>query len=152
MSRFSLNYSNLENKIYKKAYKLSEVKDQLVSVAFDIVKFKDNDSSTNLWQIQSADDGDYIVSLYDQEEEFKTANLWEVDIVKNAKEIQFYYKGDPIVRIASSKLGIPENEIDSVKNYLPVKLNENKKLASALLKELNPSVKEMILKKYPELV
>ena len=36
----TIDYSSLENKIYKKAYRLSDVKDQLESVAFDIVRFK----------------------------------------------------------------------------------------------------------------
>ena len=50
MSKFSVNYSNLSDQIYKKAYKLSEVKEQLETVAFDIVRFKDGDKSADLWQ------------------------------------------------------------------------------------------------------
>lgn len=150
MSRFSLNYSNLENKIYKKAYKLSEVQDQLESVAFDIVKFKDNDSGANLWQIQSADDGEYIVALY-QPDEDKVANLWDVDIVKSAGDLQISYKGDPILRVSAAKIGIAKEELSKVKSYLPEKLANNKKLVTALLKELDSKNKEMILKKYPEL-
>jgi hypothetical protein len=63
MPKFSVDYSGLENKIYKKAYRLADVKDQLETVAFDIVRFKDNDKGAELWQVQSADDGDYIVAL-----------------------------------------------------------------------------------------
>ena len=151
MSRFSLNYSNLENKIYKKAYKLSEVQHQLESVAFDIVKFKDDDSAANLWQIQSADDGEYIVALY-QPDEDKVANLWDVDIVKSAGDLQISYKGDPILRISANKIGIAKEELDKVKGYLPEKLANNKKLVTALLKEVDPKSKEMILIKYPELI
>ena len=153
MSRFAINYSRLEDKIYKKAYKLSDVSDKIEKVAFDIVKFKDGDAGANLWQIQSADDGDYIVALYQNDEEVKTASsTWEVSVIKTANAIQVSYKGDPIVKISSSKLGIPPAELDKVTEYLPSKLAENKRLVSALLKEVSPSVKASILNKYPELV
>jgi hypothetical protein len=153
MSKFSVDYSGLENKVYKKAYRLSDVKDQLETVAFDIVKFKDGDKSADLWQIQSADDGDYIVAIYQPEEEEKSASAnWDVVVSKTAGDIQVSYKGDPIVRIASSKLGIPRHELNQVPEYLPAKLAENKKLVKALLNELPASAKKEVLSKYPELV
>jgi hypothetical protein len=153
MSKFSIDYSKLENKIYKKAYKLSDVQDQLERVAFDIVKFKDNDKGAELWQIQSADDGDYIVALYQAEENEKSGSGdWDVMISKTAGDLQISYKGDPIVRIASSKLGIPPKEVHQVSEYLPNKLAESKKLVKSLLNELSPSAKKAVLNKYPELV
>ena len=152
MSKFDVNYSELENKIYKKSYKLSEVKDKIEKVAFDIVKFKDGDNTSNLWQVQSADDGDYIIALYENEEEVKTASNWEVDIIKSANAVQISYKGDPLLNITASKLGIPSNEIESIKKYLPEKLANNKKLVKSLLSELGNSVKEAVLRKYPELI
>lgn len=151
MSKFAIDYSRLENKIYKKAYRLADVKEQLETVAFDIVKFKDGDNAANLWQIQSADDGDYIVALY-QPEEKVASQAWEVSLSKTAGSIQFFYKGDPIVKMAASKLGVPSNELDKVSEYLPAKLNENKKLVKSLLNELSPSAKNAVLNKYPELV
>lgn len=152
MSKFAIDYSKLENKIYKNSYRLEDVKHQLETVAFDIVRFKDSDAGANLWQIQSADDGDYIVALYQPEEDTKTASNWEVSVIKTANSLQISYKGDPLVCIASSKLGIPSTELDQVKQYLPTKLAENKKLVSALLNELNPTVKKSVLNKYPELI
>lgn len=153
MSKFGINYSGLESRIYKKAYKLSEVSDKIEKVAFDIVKFKDGDAGANLWQIQSADDGDYIVALYQNEDEVKKASEnWDVAVIKSANAIQVSYKGDPIVKISSSKLGIPPAELDKVTEYLPTKLAEDKRLVSALLKEVSSSVKASILNKYPELV
>jgi hypothetical protein len=108
MPKYSLDYSKLANQITKKAYRLSDVKDQLETVAFDVVRFKDGDKGADLWQIQSADDGDYIVALYDDEVE-KTAstNPWGVYVSKNGHDVQISYKGDPLVRFAASKLGIP---------------------------------------------
>lgn len=152
MSKFSINYSSLETKIYKKAYRLADVQDQLETVAFDVVRFKDGDKGADLWQVQSADDGDYIVSLYQSDEEEKTAALWEVAIMRTAGELQVSYKGDPIVRVASARLGIPRSELHKVPDYLPSKLAKNKKLVKALLNEMPVSAKNEVLKKYPELV
>jgi hypothetical protein len=152
MSKFGIDYSGLETRVYKKAYRLSDVKDRLETVAFDIVRFKDNDKSADLWQVQSADDGDYIVALYQPEEEQKIACLWEVTISKTAGDLQISYRGDPLIRIASSKLGIPRAELSQVEEYLPAKLAGNKKLVKALLNELSASAKTQVLSKYPELV
>ncbi len=152
MSKFSLDYSSLENTVYKKAYRLSDVKDQLETVAFDIVRFKDDDKNADLWQVQSSDDGDYIVSLYQPDEETKVASVWEVLVSKTAGDLQISYKGDPLVRLSASKMGIPQSELSQVPDYLPAKLASNKKLVKALLNELPESAKKEVLSKYPELV
>lgn len=153
MPKFSIDYSSLA-KLTKKAYRLSDVKDQLETVAFDIVRFKDGDKGAELWQVQSADDGDYIVALYDEEEVEKTAsaNPWGVLVTKNGSDLQISYKGDPLVRLASSKLGIPSSELHKAEEYLPEKLATNKKLVKALLSELSEAARQEVSKRYPELV
>jgi hypothetical protein len=151
MSKFSIDYSTLQNNIYKNAYKLSDVKDHLEVVAFDVVRFKDGDKAADLWQVQSADDGEYIVALYQTDEE-KAANHWSVELNKTAGTIQVFYKGDALVNLASNKLGIPTAEVHKVKEYLPSKLAENKKLVKALLNELSVPVRKAVFEKYPELV
>lgn len=153
MSKFAVDYTGLVNKIVKKAYKLEDVQNKIERVAFDIVRFTDGDNGANLWQIQSADDGDYIVAIYqDEDTNEKTAANWQVSVSKTAGDLQVYYKKDPIVRVASSKLGIPRSELAQIEQYLPAKLAENKKLVQALLKELPESAKKEVLNKYPELV
>lgn len=155
MPKFSIDYSGLAQ-IQKKAYRLSDVKDQLETVAFDVVRFKDGDKGADLWQIQSADDGDYIVALYDADEENeKTAsakNPWGVFVTKNGHDLQISYKGDPLVRMASSKLGIPSSELHKAEQYLPEKLATNKKLVKALLSQLSETARLEVSKRYPELV
>lgn len=151
MSKNFIDYSSLENTIYKKAYRLSDVKDRLETVAFDIVRFKDSDKGADLWQVQSADDGEYIVSLYQPDEEVKTSS-WDVVASKTAGDLQISYKGDPLVRISAAKIGIPRSELSQVEVYLPEKLASNKKLVKALLNELPESAKKEVLSKYPELV
>jgi hypothetical protein len=152
MPRFGLDYTKLENKLVKRAYNLSDVKDRLETVAFDIVRFKDADKGAELWQVQSADDGNYIVALYQEEEQEKTASYWDVMINKTAAILQVSYKGDPIIKMAASKLGVPSDEIELIPNYLPAKLAENKKLVKALLNQLSPASKQAVLNKYPELI
>lgn len=151
LKNFSIDYSKLHNNIYKNAYRLSDVKDDLETVAFDVVKFKDGDKGADLWQIQSSDDGDYIVALYQSDEEKKTASLWDVAINKIAGNVEISYKGDPLVKISSSKLRIAREELDKVKSYLPLRLAEDKKLVRSLFNELTVSSRKEILKKYPEL-
>jgi hypothetical protein len=77
---------------------------------------------------------------------------WNVSLNKLSGNLQVSYKGDPLVRIASTKLGIPPAELSRVEQYLPRKLSENKRLVKALLNELNESAKKEVLSKYPELV
>jgi hypothetical protein len=151
MAKFSIDYSSLEPQIYKKAYRLSDVKDRLESVAFDVVRFKDSDKGAELWQVQSADDGEYIVALYQPDEEVKSAT-WDVVVNKTAGSLQISYNGDPLVSVAADKLGIPRSELHKVPEYLPGKLASNKKLVKALLNELPESAKIAVLSKYPELV
>lgn len=153
MPRFSIDYSGLATQITKKAYRLSDVQDQLETVAFDVVRFKDGDKGADLWQIQSADDGDYIVALYDDEvEKTASANPWGVYVAKNGHDLQISYKGDPLVRFAASKLGIPSSELHKAEQYLPEKLATNKKLVKALLSELSETARLEVSKRYPELV
>jgi hypothetical protein len=152
MVKFAINYSNLENQIYKKAIRLESVKDRIERVAFDIVRFKDDDNAANLWQIQSSDEGDYIVSIYEPSNEEKIASNWSVSINKISGDMQISYKGDPLIVLAYNKLGIPRNELNKAEQYLPKKLADNKKLVNSLLNELNKSDKKEVLSKYPELV
>lgn len=151
MSKNEIDYSGLVAQITKKAYKLSDVKDQLETVAFDIVRFKEGDKGAELWEVQSADDGDYIVALYEEDDTTKTAAEWSVVVTKTAGLLQVAYKGDPLVRLPFTKLGIPREEMGKVTQYLPEKLASNKKLVKALLNELTAEGKQQVYKKYPEL-
>lgn len=152
MPKFLIDYDKLEDKLVKKAYRLSDVQNRLETIAFDIVRFKDGDESSKLWQIQNAEDGEYIVTLYEEDTEKKAAGAWEVVLSKTANMLHIYYKGDPIVKVATSKLGIPDSELSSIERYLPEKLADNKKLVKALLNELNEPTKKSVFNKYPELI
>ena len=148
-----INYKQLEDQLLKKTYKVSqaELNSKFEKIAFDIVRFKDDDKGAALWEIQSADDGEFIISLYEEPEQTKTASSWQVSLSKTADSIQFSYKGDPLVKLATSKLGVPSNELNTIERYLPKKLASNKELVKALLSELSEPAKKMVYNKYPEL-
>lgn len=152
MPKFPLDYQQLDNTIYKKAFKYADVKDQLEVVAFDIVKFKDQDKGADLWQVQNAEDGDYIVALYQEEEaKTKTSSPWSVLVSQASGQLQVSYKNDPLLKLPYYKLGLPKNELSQVASYLPTKLANNKHLVSSLLNELNDDHKASVYQKYPEL-
>lgn len=146
------DYKKLDNTLNKKTFKISgqELNDKFVKVAFDIVKFRDNDKGAHLWQIQSADDGDYIVALYDDSED-KVVTAWEVELNKKANTVHFFYKKECVASLDSKQLGLPESELNKTIEYLPEKLAENNKLVSSLLKLVGPSKRNDILSKFPEL-
>jgi hypothetical protein len=150
---FSINYESLDGALNAKKYKLSDVKDRIEKVSFDIVRFKDGDKGADLWQIQSADDGDYIVSLYEEEKEnVKTASEktnWEVE--SNHGNLHFFYKGDPIFKAASSSLGLSDSDASVVSKTLPKKLANDQSFVRLLLKQVDSASKQRILTKYPEL-
>jgi hypothetical protein len=156
MSKHTPDYTDLKNVVYKKIHRLADVKNQIVKVSWDIVRFKDSDKGADLWQVQSSDDGDYIVKLYSDadDDHVKTAskNPWEVMFTKNASHLNIFYKGEPLAKIAADRLGVPASELEQVAGYLPARLESNKKLVAAMLSEVSESTKNEILRKYPELV
>lgn len=154
MPREQINYGALNETLTKKAtYRLSDVKDQIEVLGFDIVRFKSDDNDANLWKIDPSPDGDYIVSTYEEAPDtLKTASQWEIVLNKTASAMQVYYKQDPIVQIKTASLGIPAEELSSLPRYLPHTLASNKSLVHSLLKELSESAKNAVLSKYPELI
>lgn len=140
----------LEKLLLKQAYKLSDVKNKITKVAFDIVKFKENDDMSNLWQIVNGDDDEqYIVAMYDDPIE-KTASVpWDVTV--DDQNLYIYYKNEQIAKLAANKLGLNKKDLSFVPEYLPKKLSTNKKMVSGLLKEVSASMRQEIIKKFPEL-
>jgi len=155
MSKHSIDYSALDNRLNKKSYKLSDVKDRIEKVAFDVVRFKDSDADkiAGLWQIQNSEDGDYIISLYDDSNEtIKTASVkgdWEV--VPASGNLQFFYKGDPLLKTAALSIGLSKEDINALSKSLPKKMSQDKRLVSLVLNQLDSASKQSVLNKYPEL-
>jgi hypothetical protein len=154
--KYGINYDNLGDKVYKKKFKLAEVSHKLVKVAFDVVRFSDDDNFNHLWQVQNTDDGDYIVAMYDTTvDESKTVtagkNPWKVEISKITKDIDVFYKGEHLVNVSPSKIGIPKDEVEMVKKYLPKKLNEDEKFVKKIIKSIKKDKQKTLKNKFPEL-
>jgi len=154
MKMSNLNLEELANIISPpRSYKLSDVKDKIVRVAFDVCVFKDDDNS-KLWEIKSANDGDYIVAMFDDSDE-KIAKAsdskakWDV-IVKNS-ELNIFYKKEFLAKFSAKSLGFEEKELPLVQSYLPKTLASDEKLVRKLFGSLDENVKNKFLSKYPEL-
>jgi hypothetical protein len=156
MAKFSIDYQELSNSVshaHKEVFKLSDVEHRLEKVAFDVVRFKDG-KPDELWQIQNSDDGDYIVARYESDEpkvEAKTASGWDTLVGESSGDINIFYKGQPITKMAASKLGISSEDLNTVKRFLPAKLASDKSFVKALLTTLDEASRDAILKLYPEL-
>lgn len=157
MRDYSIDYnelSNVVNKVEKNIYRLSDVKHRLEKVAFDVVRFKDGNPD-ELWQIQNSDDGDYIVARYESDEpEAKkvSATHWDTLVSESSGDINIFYRGQPIVKMAASKLGISSEDVKTIKRFLPSKLASDKSFVKAMLNTLDESSRDAILKLYPELL
>jgi len=151
MPKFSVNYDQVVDMTSKKSYKLSDVNDKIEKIAFDVVRFKDGPQD-ELWQIQSTDDGDYIIAIYSDEEKISTASVQDWSVVIKNSDLHFFYKKDHICKVASKTLGFNDQDLVLAKRYLPSKLSENKNLVNSLLKSVDSNSLKNILAKYPELV
>ena len=70
MDKFTVDFTNLDKKINgKKVYKLSDVNHIIRKVAFDVVRFTQNEDTEKLWKIEDSADGPVIVAMYDDDSE-----------------------------------------------------------------------------------
>lgn len=141
MQKFSIDYNELQNKLnQKKAYLLDHVKDRVVKVAFDVVRFVDTDDLDKLWSIHKDGDKEYIIAMYDDNqlvsEATKTASVkeWSV-IVDGRKETATVFKNNNAVcKLSLASLNIPVNEAYLLSEWLPKKLASDPTFAEKLLK------------------
>jgi hypothetical protein len=151
MEKFALDYNSLVTKIERpKEYRLADVKDRIERVAFDVVRFRDNEDTEQLWRIDERDDGPVIVALYEEGEKTSESSekKWEVLPDKKASCLHIYYKGDPIVKLATEDIGLPDAELEVIARWLPHRLEEDDRLRQLIL---DKSGDEELTRKYPEL-
>ena len=137
-------------------YRYEDIKHLLVKVAFDVVRFKDGPTD-ELWEIQQADDGNFIVARYNEEaaqDTTKTAstNPWDVAVDDNTATIHIFYRQYPVIKLNAHKLGLSCDDLPSVKSFLPKKLASDNKLVKSLLKELSNTERTVFLRNHPELI
>lgn len=142
---FELDYTALD-RLGRKTYKLSDVKDKLIRVAFDVVRFSDSPIN-EFWQVQECQDGDYIVARYNEDEaegEKKEAKKLPWSAIEKQGEVHLFYKGAAFTKIA-------HQDAETVSNFLPERLSTDKNFVSALLQSLPQEKQEEVKTLYPEL-
>lgn len=162
MEKFPVDISELTyNILKKKAYRLSDVQDQIEKVAFDVVRFRDNKDTDVLWKIQETSEGPVIVALYDEDNSELPAitssisakkNDWEALSDKAASFIDIFYHGEPVIKIKASD--VPEmskEDFSAMPRWLPNKLAEDEGFQSTILKKMASANREVFVSKHPEL-
>ena len=99
-------------------------------------RFRDEDDSTKLWQIQETPEGPVIVAMYDLDEgdsELKSESDWKAIPDKKAG-VNVFHKGEAIIRLAVSDFGIPDSEISTLCRWLPKKLAEDSEFRNMIHK------------------
>lgn len=122
----------------RKSCKLTpELKSKMKKVAFDVVRFMDNnDVIDGLWKIHREGNDEYIVAMYDEDQALTSqasAKPWQVVLDSNTN-INIFYKNHCLGKFASKDLGISDDEIKESVSFLPNSLSQNKNLVSGLLK------------------
>ncbi len=153
--KFDVDYLNLNQQFTQpKHFNYADVKDRLVKVAFDIVKFRESEAIDGLWQIQQTNDGEIIVATYEDESEANkqaSAINWEARSNATGNSVTVFYKGEPVTKLATMQYGIPAEDAHLVCEYVPEKLASNTDFRKKMLNELSNDDRLELLKKFPEL-
>jgi hypothetical protein len=149
MQNFSVDFENLNETLNKKAYKYDDVKDKLVKVAFDVVRFFDETDIGGLWKVQKNKEGDVIVALYEEPAIEKSASVkkyWNAILDSSKSNIYITYKNSVISKIASSDLPFPKEELELFAKSITDKINSTPEFQNKVLKEADPQ----IVSQFPE--
>lgn len=154
--KFTVDFDRVAHSVLpKRAYRLADVEHRIERVAYDLVRFRDNEDTDQLWKVQEGTDGPVIVALYGEDGNLVTEsntqpkNDWEA--VPDKKAMHIYYKGEPLVSLGSDDIGIPSDEFNLVRRWLPAKLASDESLQIELLGKAPAPVRALIAKRFPEL-
>jgi len=152
LDKFSIDYGILDK---QRHFKYEDVKDRLVKVAYDVVRFKDpTEDIDGLWQVQATDDGEIIVAMYDDSDKQNSItkdSSWKAVADNRNESIYVFYNDEPIKRIASSEINIPSVEYKELCKDISIRLNNDSNFRSTLLNELPINVRAQLFTKFPEL-
>jgi len=152
MDKYSLDYTTLDSTLSRpKYYRYEEVKDKLVKVAFDVVRFMDSDEIDGLWQVQKTDDGDVIVAMYEQTPQKESKANWSAHTDKTGSYVNIFYKGAAVTAIDLEAIGVPREDSYIICENLPRKLASDSNFRNSMLDELAEQDRSELLREYPEL-
>ncbi len=148
------DFDRLGDKLTRKSYRLEDVKDKIEKVAFDVVRFKEDDNLNNLWVVKSTDDGEVIVGMYDDAhppEKKASVKGWSALPDNKGSEIYVYYNGEPLHRIVISSVGVPNTEASSLSKSITRNLEKNAAYRKSFIATIPLPTQQRFLNKYPEL-
>lgn len=154
MDKYLVDFTTVDKMINKtKAYKLADVKHLIQKVAFDVVRFRENGDTAQLWRIEQSVDGPVIVAMYERDESVDkvataSKNPWHV-LVDNANNLNFMYKGEAIAKVASVSFGCDDPELMS--RWLPARLASEQSLRTGVLNSISEEARDLLFSKFPEL-
>lgn len=154
MDKHLVDFTELDKQVRApKVYRLADVQHRITKVAFDIVRFRENEDTDQLWRIEDSVDGPVIVAMYDKQsdEKISQASVKTWGAIPDGNYIQIVYKGEAIRKIASSDFAGSDNDVDLMCRWLPSKLASDSALRTALIKGMSQASRELLFSKYPEL-
>src|SRR3990167_7919966 len=141
MTKFSVDYTDLQSKLSQnRAFRLVDVRHKIKKVAFDVVRFVDSDRIDDLWQIHRDGEDEYIVAMYDDKKKesskIASASPWTAVPDGAGKNVNVFYCGNPIKRVAIASMGIPPDDAYIACRSLTDKLANDKSFLTSFIKEL----------------
>jgi hypothetical protein len=157
MDKYSVDYEQLDVGVNpRKIYRLADVKSRIEKVAFDVVRFVDPEDIDGLWKIERRNDEEVIVSMYEDDNSIEitasSKSAWAAIPDKTKNYVSVYYKGEPVKKIALASVGLKQSDAYMLARTLPNSLASNPALVRKMVNELGSEDKELLVKKYPELL
>lgn len=152
--KFTIDFDYLTNQLStERIYKLADVQDRIEKVAYDIVRFRDNKDTDQLWKIEDRADGPVIIALYNDDGSLlsESAESQEWDAIPDKTAMNIFYKGESIVALSETELGISKSEFPLVRKWLPKKLAASIQMQRNLFGLMPAASKKLVIKRFPEL-
>jgi hypothetical protein len=155
MNKYDLDFDTLSTRMSpKRMHKLADVAGKVRKVAFDVVRFTDTDNLDKLWRVETVNDEEYIVAMYDEVDDSvkvaKTAsvnNPWRA--VSNTSSVDIFYKGANVGTITPADA--TEEDLSLMAEWIPAKLAEDKAFVKSYIGSLSTMEAEYLNSIAPEL-
>lgn len=147
MKKFQIDFEELKQSVVPDSrVPLKGNEHRLVRVAFDLYRFKEGNVE-ELWQVQSSDDGEFLVRTYDlsDEEEKKAEYKWMVELDKKGENLTIAYRNIPLYKIAVQKYGIKTAaEVQTFQRAIYSKLNTDEDFTYGFVNKLSSEKQELL--------
>jgi len=145
MDKFGIDFSGIAKMMDNNHLPVQGNEHRMIRVAFDLFRLK-GDEAEDLWQVQSADDGDFLVRTYSlPDDEIEVESDWSVMADKKCAHFTITYKNVPIKRIDAADHGAETPEDGKVlQGVIFRKLASDAKFVEALIGSLPKEKKDVL--------